>query len=1009
MFRHGGCTKFTGGGKSPAITLTVGPVDCNGICTSESWTYEEHNGFVMVDSVLCCPINITLRWRICNIQGTSIREVEITKVQPQEGYRCNCSVEDIMKGAIHEVLRYLPIDTTGFWLRNISVTLRTSKCWYVDSTDGFALKSCDTTHCYQTLYRLYLSSEHGAYLINHDSTEGNDQINPCDGYQHTCHDVLSSHDIPSGWLSGKPIVSNCSPNTLTIWFKQEIINKQLICDYWNYYHNPPITKEQLPKTLSMIPDGTGCFPVDSNIILNRELLQFLLDSGAVTMCQFTTFSPCVDTLSFTRNGDTIKTPPFWNSYIVKFNRDSVAGLLIPLLLRFCGKAIIFAELNYYFTMDGEPPNDTYFLSDQKNLQEEFGCNMPVAWDYERGNRDIKVGIIDNGFNYLLPEFGGGIGPDKRFVAGKYFGYKPNDQTQPPPFTMTNESDEGEPGVKGGWHGTPVSSFIGAITNNSLGVASIAGGWYDENLQPPAVVGGVSLYGLKCYQSAQSEINQKNLVDAWCTAAASTSGNQGYGVHIITASIGEAIYCEECRQALDFAYNLGVACFAAKGNDDKNLTCYPADYEYNKIMAVGAYDFYESYNHTFVPSRSKSVSNFGYGLDIMASGVDAESYLQHPEYFNEVISNDGTYHSPWGHTSGATPQVAAVGSLILSKYLRHENENIEQLYPEDVHGLLCISALDLNYEYYYDAWLKDTNGYDAETGYGMLKADKALEFMEIPYELRHFTETGGNIVEETDINNFLVLGPCSQSDEEPLLPPTQIGKYDYRAKRYKIHKENTLTDWEIARSWGLGGKGTKGWSRVQPIELDEKYKPKPDQYIAVRGYCRVVGDGMPGDEKFNFNNLRDISYRNDVVTLETYCYEVWNKDEAGNPDQGYKGWFPCEPDDVVYRYTVWGKKYPNSVSENKIFKPNKITIGCEQNKLFGSNYIVIHYKMDEPGPIELSVYDILGNKIIFTKRDTWNNSNEQRISIKADNLSYGIYLLVLKSNNSVGICKYLQTN
>ncbi len=146
-----------------------------------------------------------MRWRNCNDQlGNPVHEIEITKVQSQEGYMCNCSVEDIMKGAIHEVLRYLPIDTTGFWLRNISVTLRTSKCWYVDSTDGFALKSCDTTHCYQTLYRLYYSTQYGMYLINHDSTEGNEQINPCQGYQHQCHDVLYSHNIPSGWLDGTP-------------------------------------------------------------------------------------------------------------------------------------------------------------------------------------------------------------------------------------------------------------------------------------------------------------------------------------------------------------------------------------------------------------------------------------------------------------------------------------------------------------------------------------------------------------------------------------------------------------------------------------------------------------------------------------------------------------------------------------------------------------------------------------------------------------------------------------
>lgn len=70
----------------------------------------------------------------------------------------------------------------------------------------------------------------------------------------------------------------------------------------------------------------------------------------------------------------------------------------------------------------------------------------------------------------------------------------------------------------------------------------------------------------------------------------------------------------------------------------------------------------------------------------------------------------------------------------------------------------ISVLDLNFtprRTIFDDRVPatDTTGYDAITGYGLLKADQAMISMRNPNELRHYTATGGTSVGQDIVTTF----------------------------------------------------------------------------------------------------------------------------------------------------------------------------------------------------------------------------------------------------------------
>lgn len=831
--------------------------------------------------------------------------------------------------------------------------------------------------------------------------------------QLTFTDVYGNPILTPSW---PPPDSLYEQNTITVWFNRTVINQQYLCNYWYNYNNNQFKKDNnSPKDVGF---PIGCFGINSQLITDSTLVSTLISLGATRICQYTTFSPCVDTLSYTRNGDTIPTPEFWNCFLVTLDSNDAAYVVQILTLFYGGTKIDYAELNPYVKLDGctnsqDTPDDyywflesNYFNDTQNEIYHENICN---AWDFEHGIRPTRVAIIDDGIDYINhQDFNNNICLTCRITDGRVWHLGWYDHLMRPPSN-------------GGGHGTPVAGLIGALVNNgTYEVAGIAGGWgTNGNLSD-----GISLIDMKVPGDTDQPMLYYNWVNAWIEAAASTSGYQGFGVSIISNSSGVDFYLETIRRALDYAYRSGVTCFSSKGNAQYIKDSYqfhaPADLEYNKIVDVGSYGIDENYYYNpndpnsshYVPTRSNHevpwdpsywyyVSYYGFGLDLMAQG---DHY--YPDYLRNCTLADGGGVTWFSHTSAACPQVAGAGALILSNSVRVPNPNFDLLLPEDVQGLLCISALDCRFTYNQRRYDQngnptiitdnDTVGYDAKTGYGILKADIALEDIQQPYILKHFSATGGTSVSTKQLANFIVLAPTYGN---PLLAPSIPGTLEYRAVMHTIQKEQRLSGMTLARSWGLGGAGTKGWSGQQPVDAQGN---SPNYQT---GYCRVVGEGIPNDPNFNFNNLRDISYRNDRLILETYCYQVYNKST-----NQYLGWYPCSPDNVVYRYTIWGLGTPNYVQNSSLyFESDSIEVRCETKNLFGNNTVLIHYSMTKPGPVVVYIYDVLGNLIAEKKRDVWSSEREQTISVEMSTCANGIYFVVIKDKSSAGFGKFLLIN
>jgi subtilisin family serine protease len=125
------------------------------------------------------------------------------------------------------------------------------------------------------------------------------------------------------------------------------------------------------------------------------------------------------------------------------------------------------SLNYIMTFDSIPNDPKY--SEQWALPK---VNMSSSWDYQKGNPDIKIAILDNGFKLTHEDLQNKFSSEMRdetdidtqfYINSGYTLVTGEDYTTP---------DNDPTGL--GTHGTHVAGIAAASTNNSLGVAGI--GW-----------------------------------------------------------------------------------------------------------------------------------------------------------------------------------------------------------------------------------------------------------------------------------------------------------------------------------------------------------------------------------------------------------------------------------------------------------------------------------------------------------------------------------------------------
>jgi thermitase len=294
-------------------------------------------------------------------------------------------------------------------------------------------------------------------------------------------------------------------------------------------------------------------------------------------------------------------------------------------------------LDYMFV-----PNDEYYHIQQPILTM---LNAQAGWDITRGENSPLVAIVDTGIasHPDLPV------PVKGYSVVSSLSY-------------TND--------KRG-HGTDVAGILGAAGNNKTGVTGI-----NMNARIMAVK----------TDDASGSTNVFNISDGITWAADN-------GAKVISMSIAISNNSDTLKNAIDHAYNMGCALFAATGNAGIGSVFYPAHYD--NVMAVGA---------TIDGVTKVNWSNYGPEIDVV--GV-ANSYTT--SYAYSATKGDIYGYEYFSGTSSTTPQAAALASLIYSLL---PNANSEEVY-----SLIRQGAKPLG------------GGYNTQTGYGLIDIGKTLELAE----------------------------------------------------------------------------------------------------------------------------------------------------------------------------------------------------------------------------------------------------------------------------------------
>ncbi|MBI5745777.1 MAG: S8 family serine peptidase [Nitrospirae bacterium] len=350
----------------------------------------------------------------------------------------------------------------------------------------------------------------------------------------------------------------------------------------------------------------------------------------------------------------------------------------------------FAEPNFVKVLKPlrTVPNDPYFPSQWNldyNVSWRADINAPEGWDINRGSTSVIIAILDMGVDLNQWDL-------KDNLVGGY------DATSGQLGGWANWWD---------WHGTAVAGIAAARTNNSTGVSGVC--WYCK-IMPVRV-----MYD-PCYGDNDGYCD---VVTGSSWLAAGTDWAWQHGASVLNMSYGGSTASAAEDAAINRARTQGrggkgSVLVAGSGNGNVLGVLHPA--RNSQVIAVGA-------TNPCGGRKTKTAcsgldgeywwgSNYGPELDVVAPGV----YI----YTTDNLGSGGCSSAAGGYywagndycknfdgTSAATPHVAGLAGLIISKNLTRTATQVEDIIKS--------TAFDIS-----------PAGFDIETGYGLIDVLKALQ-------------------------------------------------------------------------------------------------------------------------------------------------------------------------------------------------------------------------------------------------------------------------------------------
>jgi subtilisin family serine protease len=293
--------------------------------------------------------------------------------------------------------------------------------------------------------------------------------------------------------------------------------------------------------------------------------------------------------------------------------------------------------NYLRRIDQTVPNDTHF-SDLWGLHNvgqtggtvDIDIDAPEAWDSATGSSDVIVAVIDTGIDYNHPDLMGNLWNNPyEWMDG--FDNDGNGYVDDI-YGINGITGTGDPLDDHG-HGTHCSGTIGAVGNNSLGVAGV--NWDVSILSGKSFDAGGSGSDADAITCINYIVYEKTIMGQNIVAVNASWGGAGYNSAMVTA--------------IDALGTADIVFCAAAGNDGTDNDAsphYPSSYTNSNIIAVTAVDHNGAQWYNY---GATSVDIAAPGVEILSTIPGANSYTPAP---GDIIYADmDTYPGSW--TTGGT--------------------------------------------------------------------------------------------------------------------------------------------------------------------------------------------------------------------------------------------------------------------------------------------------------------------------------------------------------------------